>query len=80
MRVAILDDVHRAYEGTPGVGRLRDRAEVQIFTGPFGDPAVLRGFLPTCSVKQHDEFFGDVRALVMEGAEREVRRFEREVG
>jgi hypothetical protein len=24
-----------AYEGTTGVNRLRDRAEVQIFTGPF---------------------------------------------
>jgi len=44
MRVAILDDVHRAYEGTTGVSRLRDRAEVQIFTGSFGDPAALRGF------------------------------------
>jgi hypothetical protein len=30
MRVAILDDLHRAYEGTTGVSRLRDRAEVQI--------------------------------------------------
>jgi phosphoglycerate dehydrogenase-like enzyme len=44
MRIAILDDVHHAYEGTTGVSRLRDRAEVQIFTGPFGDPAVLRSF------------------------------------
>ena len=30
MRVAILDDVHCAYEGTTGVKRLRDRAEVHI--------------------------------------------------
>ena len=44
MRVAILDDIHRAYEGTTGVRRLRDRAEVQIFIHPFGDPSVLRGF------------------------------------
>jgi phosphoglycerate dehydrogenase-like enzyme len=44
MRIAILDDIHRAYEGTSGVRRLRDRAEVQIFIHPFGDPSVLRGF------------------------------------
>jgi hypothetical protein len=36
MRVAILDDLHRAYEGTTGVSRLRDRAEVQIFTSHRG--------------------------------------------
>jgi len=44
MRVAILDDIHRAYEGTIGVRRLRDRVEVRIFTHPFNDPAVLAGF------------------------------------
>ena len=44
MRVAILDDIHRAYEGTAGVRRLRERADVRIFTGPFGEPATLRGF------------------------------------
>src|ERR1035438_2205147 len=44
MRVAILDDIHHAYEGTTGVRRLRDHAEVQIFIHPFGDPSVLRGF------------------------------------
>jgi phosphoglycerate dehydrogenase-like enzyme len=44
MRVAILDDIHHAYEGTPGVRRLRDRIEVKIFTEPFGDPSALRNF------------------------------------
>ncbi len=44
MRVAILDDIHHAYERTAGVRRLRERAEVRIFTAPFGDPAALRGF------------------------------------
>jgi phosphoglycerate dehydrogenase-like enzyme len=44
MRVAILDDIHHAYEGTAGVRRLRERAEVRIFTAPFGDPAALKGF------------------------------------
>ena len=44
MRVAILDDIHHAYEGTDGVRRLRDRAEVQIFTEPFGGPSALSKF------------------------------------
>jgi phosphoglycerate dehydrogenase-like enzyme len=44
VKVAILDDIHRAYEGTPGVRRLRERAEVRIFTAPFGDPDALAGF------------------------------------
>ena len=44
MRVAILDDIHEAYEGTAGLRRLRERAEVKVFTGPFGAPAALRGF------------------------------------
>ena len=44
MRVAILDDVHRAYEGTDGLRRLRDRGEVKIFTEHFGDASALRGF------------------------------------
>lgn len=43
VRVAILDDIHQAYEGTDGVRRLRERADVRIFTGPFGDPSALSG-------------------------------------
>ncbi|MEO8486636.1 MAG: D-2-hydroxyacid dehydrogenase family protein [Betaproteobacteria bacterium] len=44
MRVAILDDLHQAYERTAGMRRLRERADVQVFVAPFGDPAALRGF------------------------------------
>lgn len=44
MRVAVLDDIHEAYAGTPGIARLRQHAEVEIFTRPFGAPAALRGF------------------------------------
>jgi phosphoglycerate dehydrogenase-like enzyme len=44
MRIAILDDIHDAWRGTEGVKRLRERAEVVIFTKPFGSPAALRGF------------------------------------
>lgn len=44
MRVAILDDIHQAYENTAGLRRLRQHAEARIFVAPFGDPSVLRGF------------------------------------
>ena len=43
MRVAILDDVHGAYEGTPGVRRLRARAEVVVLREKVGI-AALRSF------------------------------------
>jgi len=61
MRVAILDDIHGAYEGTEGVRRLRERAEVRIFTGPFGDPAVLRGFDALIANRERTRF---TRALL----------------
>jgi phosphoglycerate dehydrogenase-like enzyme len=44
MKVAIIDDIHRAYDSQPAIGRLRQRAEVHIFTEPFGPPEALRGF------------------------------------
>jgi phosphoglycerate dehydrogenase-like enzyme len=44
MRLAILDDIHHAYENTEGVRRLRERMEVRIFTSPFREPSALRGF------------------------------------
>jgi phosphoglycerate dehydrogenase-like enzyme len=56
MRVAILDDVHRAYEGTTGVHRLRDRAEVKIFTCPVADPTVLRDFDAVVANRERTRF------------------------
>ena len=44
MRVAVLDDIHHAYEHTSGLRRLRQRAEVQVFTAPFGATEALNGF------------------------------------
>lgn len=44
MRVAVLDDFHRVYESTAGIQRLLQRADVEIFVEPFGDPKALRGF------------------------------------
>ena len=61
MRVAVLDDIHQAYEQTAGLARLRARAEVRIFTGPFGDSDSLRGFDALIANRERTRF---TRALI----------------
>jgi phosphoglycerate dehydrogenase-like enzyme len=61
MRVAILDDVHHAYEGTAGLERLRGCAEVKIFTAPFGEPRSLGGFEALVANRERTRF---TRALL----------------
>ena len=61
MRVAVLDDVHHAYEGTDAIRRLRERAEVRIFTAPFGEPAALSGFDALIANRERTKF---TRALL----------------
>jgi phosphoglycerate dehydrogenase-like enzyme len=61
MRVAILDDIHEAYEGSAGVRRLRERAEVRVFTAAFGDPAALRGYDAIVANRERTRF---TRALL----------------
>jgi phosphoglycerate dehydrogenase-like enzyme len=56
MRVGILDDIHNAYEATSGVHRLRDRAEVRIFTKPFGEPSALRDFDALIANRERTQF------------------------
>ncbi len=75
MRVAILDDVHRAWEGSEGVARLRTRAEsVRIFTEPFGSAAALRGFDALIANRERTKFtrtllerLPDVRIIAQTG-------------
>jgi len=74
VRVAILDDIHNAYERTSGVRRLRERAEVRIFTAPFGDPAALRGFDALVANRERTRFtrellvqLPDVRIIAQTG-------------
>ncbi len=74
MRVAILDDIHDAYDGTEGVRRLRARAEVRIFTAPFGDPAALAGFDAVVANRERTRFTGallealpDLRVIAQTG-------------
>lgn len=56
MRIAILDDIHDAYETTAGVRRLRERADVRIFTRPFGNPSALRGFDAVLANRERTRF------------------------
>ncbi len=74
MRIAILDDIHHAWAGTDGVRRLRERAEVHIFTAPFGDPATLRGFDALIANRERTRFtrelfeqLPDVRVIAQTG-------------
>jgi len=74
MRIAILDDIHDAWAGTAGVRRLRARAEVTIFTKPFGSPAALRGFDTLIANRERTKFtrelFGqlpDVKVIAQTG-------------
>lgn len=60
MRIAILDDIHQAYERTEGVRRLRHQAEVRIFTTPFGDPQALRGFEALIANRERTRFSPDL--------------------
>ena len=75
MRVAILDDIHRAYEATEGVRRLREQAEVRIFTEPFGEAAALRGFDALIANRERTRFtrllleqLPDVRVIAQTGS------------
>jgi phosphoglycerate dehydrogenase-like enzyme len=56
MRVAFLDDFHSAYSQTVGVARLRERAEVKIFTDRFGDVSKLRGFDALVATRERTRF------------------------
>ena len=74
MRVAILDDIHHAYEGTKGVRRLRERAGVRIFTAPFGEPSALGGYDALIANRERTTFsrelfrqLPDLRILVQTG-------------
>jgi hypothetical protein len=40
MRIAILDDIHRVWDGTEGVRRLRERADVRVFTERSGASSI----------------------------------------
>jgi phosphoglycerate dehydrogenase-like enzyme len=72
-RVAVLDDVHHAWEHTDGVRRMRERAEVTVFTRR-ATPAELQGFAVLVANRERTKFtrellqqLPDVRAIVQTG-------------
>jgi hypothetical protein len=50
----------------------------QMYYFRFYDPKVLRVFLPTCTPRQRQDFFGEVRCFFAEGEGGELLRFQRE--
>jgi phosphoglycerate dehydrogenase-like enzyme len=73
-RVAVLDDVHDVWNGMPAVRRLRERAEVTVFTEAFGTPEALRGFDALIANRERTRFtrelldqLSDVRLIVQTG-------------
>jgi phosphoglycerate dehydrogenase-like enzyme len=60
VKVAILDDIHHAWDKTTGVGRLRERADVRVFTGPFGDPSTLSGYDALVANRERTRFDRDL--------------------
>jgi phosphoglycerate dehydrogenase-like enzyme len=74
MKVAVLDDIHHAWESTSGLRRLRQRAEVHVLTAPFADPAALRGFDALIANRERTRFtrelfarLPDVRVIAQTG-------------
>ncbi len=74
MRVAILDDFQQAWQQTDGVRRMRERADVTIFTERFGDAAALKGFDVLVANRERTPFdrklleaLDDVRLIIQTG-------------
>jgi phosphoglycerate dehydrogenase-like enzyme len=62
MRVAVLDDIHHAWDAAPAMRRLRERADVCILHEPFGDPSVLRGFDALIANRERTRFTRELLA------------------
>lgn len=74
MRVAVLDDIHHAFEPTAGLKRLRQRVDVEIFTKPFEHPSALAGFDTLIANRERTRFtrellgeLDDVRLIAQTG-------------
>jgi phosphoglycerate dehydrogenase-like enzyme len=66
MRVAILDDIHHAWARTDGVRRLRERAEVVIFTEAVPGPEALRGFDALIANRERTRFTREFLAALLD--------------
>src|SRR5437868_8839087 len=64
MRIVVLDDFHRVYEESAGVARLRERADVTVYTDPAGSRdelvARLRGVPIVVANRERTHFPADL--------------------
>jgi phosphoglycerate dehydrogenase-like enzyme len=60
MRIAFIDDFDEAYEGTPGLDRLREFAAVEVFTRPVAHPSDLRGFDGLVATRERTHFTAEL--------------------
>jgi phosphoglycerate dehydrogenase-like enzyme len=74
VRIAILDDIHRAWETTEGVKRLRERADVTIFTEAVSNASELAEFDALIANRERTRFdrallgsLGNVKIIVQTG-------------
>jgi phosphoglycerate dehydrogenase-like enzyme len=74
VRVAVLDDVHQVWDTAPAIQRLRERAEVHVFTAAFGDASALDGFDALIANRERTRFtrellerLADVRVIAQTG-------------
>ena len=56
MRVAVIDDYHRVFDGNPSIGRLRERAPVDVFTDKLGSLEALRGYEVLIALRERTRF------------------------
>jgi len=74
MNVAVLDDVHGAWEATDGLRRLREHASVTVFREPVTGPEALAGFDALIANRERTRFtrellaqLPDVRVIAQTG-------------
>ena len=56
MRVAVLDDYHRALVDDPSIARLRQRVDVDVFTERLPSPAAARGYQALIALRERTRF------------------------
>jgi phosphoglycerate dehydrogenase-like enzyme len=60
MKIAVLDDIQHAFESSPAIERLRQKAEVQIFTEKFASEKqlieALRGYRAIIPIRERTKF------------------------
>src|SRR4051794_23711547 len=68
MRIVVLDDFLHAFDGTAGIARLRERADVTIYTEPAASAdevtARLRGVPIVVANRERTRFSADLLAAL----------------